>query len=288
MSVKKIISLFLSLLILSCCCVSAFATVDPVIIIPEETVVEPTPQPTETPAESTAVPTAAPEGVPTPEPTPTVFQITKSPSGETKAAGSSTYFSASANNATSVSWIVKDGSGNEVPRAQWVGSGYEIFDTVSNDNGKIYTELVIKPIASSLNGWSFQARFLSAVDGLYYSSNTAVLYVTGTVATPQPSSTPVPTASPVASASPTPVPTPVPTAAPSATPVPSPTISLAPIQTFEPIATVDPSTVEVQSGNGMSGILLVVLCGVIIAVGAVLVILASSGMLGGGRRRRRR
>ena len=277
MKYNRAFSLLFTLLLLLSLSAAAFAESGNPIIIEPTIIVPVTPEPAAdpvpiTPVQQDGVIFQPDLGLPTPEPTAGVFRITKSPSGERKQEGTTTYFTAKADNASKVTWTVKDRNGAEVNAAQ--RSEYGIVEVVDDDPTE--AQINVLRITKDIDGWSFTANFVSRNDGRTYSTNAAVLSVTAApTVTPMPTPTPTVTPAPTPTPSPTPVPTPVPT--------PEPTFLITPMPTVAP--TPAPTAQQASSSSGIQPILLIMLAAIVVAIVAVVAILAANGMLGGRRRR---
>lgn len=208
---------------------------------------------------------------------PSAPAIQKSPTSETKAIDSSTYFTAAAINANNVKWVVKNANGAEMSAAD-LDRNHMWIETAED---KLSTKITIKPITKDIDGWTFQAVFSNAA-GLTAATNVAKLTVTGTPAatpTPVPSATPVPTTRPTAAPTATPAPTPAPTPVPTVVP----TFEITPMPTVTP----DPAiSLQEVSSSGFGPIVLVIAGGIVVATVAVVAILAANGIIGGRGKKR--
>lgn len=254
---------------------------------PSEAPTTPTPVAPET-AAPTAAPTVAPTAAPTVAPTATpsgTFKITKSPLSEPNIVeGNGTSFTAKAENATSVTWHVLNEKGVEVSADQWGSYGISV---ASSDPAN--SKISIHNASTKISGWSFYAVFTGA--GTSSATDKASIKVAPNsqalpAITTRPVITPVPTATPTPT--PTATPTPTPTATPTATPTPAPTAvpeaSFAPMATQDPALSVEAASATQARSSSLAPILIVILCGVIIAAAAVTAILYANGMIGGRRR----
>lgn len=134
-------------------------------------------------------------------------KITKNPSGETVDNGGNAVFVATANDATSITWYLRDASGAYRIPASSIGQ----YIKGASSSGANTERLVLYGLTENMNGWSVEAEFSNQ----YGTTTTSSAWID--VLPPTPTPTPVPTPTP------TPAPTPTPTPAPTPTPYVNPT-----------------------------------------------------------------
>ncbi len=149
----------------------------------EQPSAEPSPEaPEETPAptpEPTPDPPPEPPSEPTPEPTPEATPIpapviTKNPTNETGAPGTTIYFIAKADGATSISWFLASPDGTEGINAADIKSKFE-FSACTGTDGEM---LGIAGVDLKMDGWKVVAKFTGPGGESF--TEPAYIYVTGT------------------------------------------------------------------------------------------------------------
>lgn len=184
MKIKKLLLVFLALLILSGCSmphaqlteaqpdIEKLSTPIPIVIeTPLPVTPEPTPQPT-------PAPTPDPTPEPTPDPTPAPKQapiITKQPTDETVNVGGTAYFVASADGAEEISWYIAGPDGSTGYNAQEIGNYLPAVSCSGYNTGT----LTINNITADMDGWKAVCRFTNVAGKTY--STAAVIHVQLTV-----------------------------------------------------------------------------------------------------------
>lgn len=136
---------------------------------------EATPEPT---AEPTPEPTEEPIAEPTPEPTPEATPVpapvvTKNPTNETGAPGTTVYFIARADGADTISWFLASPDGKEGINAADIKSKFA-ESTCTGTDGEM---LGIGNVVPEMDGWKVVAKFTGPGGEAF--SEPAYIYVTG-------------------------------------------------------------------------------------------------------------
>ena len=174
----------------------------------------------DTETRSVAVTTTDPPETPVPD---SKVKVTKSPTGESVAAGEDAWFVAHADNSTGTNWYVQSADGGTVYSAADAPSHFPGLSVAGANNDSLH----LSNIPVSMSGWTVYASF-SGNGGPVY---TGAAKITVTPATPSPATaapatpaqaqaTPAPTEEAAVTPEPAPTPTEEPEPSPSPTPEP--------------------------------------------------------------------